>query len=61
MADAAGERPVQVSKGMLARILDSDLFYSFRRSKLVVVAAIVTVVMVSAALSSGGKIFRSAA
>ena len=50
MADAAGDRPVQVSKGMLARILDSDLYYSFRRSKLVVVAAFVTVVMVGAAL-----------
>jgi peptide/nickel transport system permease protein len=34
----------------LARLLDSDLLYSFTRSKLVVAAALVTVVMVGAAL-----------
>ena len=50
MADAAGERQASSTTGILARLLDSDLFYSFRRSKLVVVAAIVTVLMVSAAL-----------
>ena len=53
MAEAApgGEaRQAQRGTGTLARILDSDLLYSFRRSKLVVVAAIVTVMMVGAAL-----------
>jgi peptide/nickel transport system permease protein len=37
-------------KGALRRALDSDLFYSFRRSPLTVVAAIVTVVLVASAL-----------
>jgi peptide/nickel transport system permease protein len=34
----------------LARILDSDLYYSFRSSRLVVVAAAITLLMVGAAL-----------
>ena len=37
-------------KGALRRALDSDLFYSFRRSPLTVVAAIVTVVLIASAL-----------
>ena len=37
-------------RSTLVRILDSDLYYSFRSQKLVVLAAIVTLVMVGAAL-----------
>ena len=37
-------------KGALRRALDSDLFYSFRRSPLTVVAAVVTVVLIASAL-----------
>lgn len=36
--------------GFVRRALDSDLFYSFKRSRLVVLAAILTVCMLSAAL-----------
>ena len=36
--------------GPLARILDSDLFYSFKKSRLTVVAAIVTLICFSGAL-----------
>lgn len=37
-------------KGALRRALDSDLFYSFRRSPLTMVAAIVTLVLIASAL-----------
>jgi peptide/nickel transport system permease protein len=43
----AGVRP------NLRRFLDSDLFYSFTRSKLVVAAALITVLMVGAAALAG--------
>src|SRR3954463_8922698 len=48
MSDAAlphptpGEPPRVASDGWLKRALASDLFYSFRRSKLTVVAAVIT-------------------
>ena len=44
--------PVAAAKprGTLARILDSDLYYSFRSQKLVILAAIVTLVMVGSAM-----------
>jgi len=38
-------------KGALRRALDSDLFYSFRRSPVTVIAAIVTVVLIASALA----------
>jgi peptide/nickel transport system permease protein len=47
-------RPVDIRQparpGFLARVLDSDLFYSFKKSPLTVVAAVVTLVCFSAAL-----------
>jgi peptide/nickel transport system permease protein len=46
MADVT--RPAVPS--LLSRVFDSDIWWSFKKSKLVVVAAIVTVVMVAAAL-----------
>jgi peptide/nickel transport system permease protein len=46
--------PVDAGKpgqpGFLARALDSDLFYSFRKSPLTVIAAVITVICFSAAL-----------
>jgi peptide/nickel transport system permease protein len=47
-ATAAASR--RQERGMIRRAIDSDLFYSFTRSKLVVLAAIVTIFMLSAAL-----------
>ena len=44
------EKPFATRHSPFARLLDSDLLYSFTRSKLVVAAALVTVVMVGAAL-----------
>lgn len=38
------------ARGRLARLLDSDLYHSFRRSRLVVLATIITLLMVGAAL-----------
>ena len=38
-------------RGRLARMIDSDVFYSFRRSPLVILAAIVTVLMVGVGVS----------
>ncbi|HKF72915.1 MAG TPA: ABC transporter permease [Stellaceae bacterium] len=38
-------------KGALRRALDSDLFYSFRRSPVTVIAAIVTVLLITSALA----------
>jgi peptide/nickel transport system permease protein len=47
-------RPVDATQparpGFVARVLDSDLFYSFKKSPLTVVAAVVTAVCFSAAL-----------
>ena len=37
-------------RGFLARVFDSDLWYSFRSSRLVIAAATVTLLMVGAAL-----------
>ena len=34
----------------MARVLDSDIFFSFRRSPLVVMAAVITVIIVFSAL-----------
>ena len=56
MTDAidTGRRPAAASQrqgpGILRRALDSDLFYSFTRSRLVVFAAVLTICMLSAAL-----------
>src|SRR5262250_854601 len=47
--EAAGAAPAR--KGALRRALDSDLFYSFRRSPVTVIAAIVTVVLIASALA----------
>jgi peptide/nickel transport system permease protein len=44
---------VPVRRSRLAAWLDSDLLYSFTRSKLVVAAALITVLMVGAALLAG--------
>src|SRR5262245_55962471 len=44
-------RLASVQKGALRRALDSDLFYSFRRSPVTVVAAVVTVVLIASALT----------
>jgi len=47
-------RPIPIAAkaqpGFLARALDSDLFYSFRKSPLTVIAAVVTAICFSAAL-----------
>ena len=49
----SGQTPAPaVPRGRLARIFDSDLFYSFRRSPLVMLAALVTFTMVGAAFLS---------
>ncbi|MCA1496535.1 MULTISPECIES: ABC transporter permease [Bradyrhizobium] len=42
-SDKQSAQPVQVAHGWFSRTLDSDLFYSFRRSKLTMVAAAITV------------------
>jgi len=43
-AEASAPTTRSTSSGWLRRTLDSDMFYSFRRSKLTMVAAVVTVV-----------------
>ena len=48
-AVAEGTGAIDAAPGRLARALDSDLFYSFRRSPVTVAAAIVVLVMVLAA------------
>jgi len=42
-----------VRRGALRRALDSDLFFSFRRSPITVVAAVVTIVLIGSALLCG--------
>ena len=42
-SDKRGPKPAHAVHGWFGRMLDSDLFYSFRRSKLTMVAAAVTV------------------
>ncbi|MCA1359385.1 ABC transporter permease [Bradyrhizobium sp. IC3069] len=42
-SDKQSAQPVQAAHGWFSRTLDSDLFYSFRRSKLTMVAAAITV------------------
>ncbi|MCA1391156.1 ABC transporter permease [Bradyrhizobium sp. IC3123] len=42
-SDKQSAQPAQVAHGWFSRTLDSDLFYSFRRSKLTMVAAAITV------------------
>ncbi|MDF0522801.1 ABC transporter permease [Bradyrhizobium yuanmingense] len=42
-SDKPSAQPVQAAHGWFSRTLDSDLFYSFRRSKLTMVAAAITV------------------
>ncbi|MDF0491939.1 ABC transporter permease [Bradyrhizobium yuanmingense] len=42
-SDKQSAQPVQAAQGWFSRTLDSDLFYSFRRSKLTMVAAAITV------------------
>ncbi len=42
-SDKRSTQPVQAAHGWFSRALDSDLFYSFRRSKLTMVAAAITV------------------
>jgi peptide/nickel transport system permease protein len=44
------DKPRGTRRSRLARIRDSDLFYSFRRSKVVVLAALATVLILGAAL-----------
>ncbi|HRD77384.1 MAG TPA: ABC transporter permease [Hyphomicrobiaceae bacterium] len=48
--DRAAPRALPRPQSRLAKLLDSDLFYSFKRSRLVVVAATLTLLMVGAAL-----------
>lgn len=48
--DAAKSARTERPKGRLAKIFDSDIFYSFTRSKLVMVAALITLLFVLAAL-----------
>ncbi|WP_440638478.1 ABC transporter permease [Bradyrhizobium sp. PUT101] len=43
-SDKQGAQPTHAAQSWLTRALDSDLFYSFRRSKLTMVAATITVV-----------------
>ncbi|MBR0970794.1 MULTISPECIES: ABC transporter permease [Bradyrhizobium] len=42
-SDKQGAPPAHAARGWLSRALDSDVFYSFRRSKLTMVAAAITV------------------
>jgi peptide/nickel transport system permease protein len=44
--------PKPKARSLLARMLDSDVFYSFRRSPLVIMAAIVTAIMIGGAFLS---------
>jgi peptide/nickel transport system permease protein len=47
---AAAEAPKRAAPSLIARVLDSDLWYSFRSSRLVMLAAAITLLMVGAAL-----------
>jgi peptide/nickel transport system permease protein len=47
---AAAGRPETVSRGFVTRAIDSDIWYSFRRSKVTVAAAIVTAIFFLGAL-----------
>jgi peptide/nickel transport system permease protein len=49
---SAATTPKPVARSLLARIRDSDVFYSFRRSPLVMVAALVTIIMIGGAFLS---------
>jgi len=49
----AAERAAPARRGALRRTLDSDLFYSFRRSPVTVTAAAVALVLIAAALLCG--------
>jgi peptide/nickel transport system permease protein len=49
----AAERAAPQRKGALRRALDSDLFYSFRRSPVTVAAAAVALVLIASALACG--------
>ena len=44
------ELPLPPTPGLIARLIDSDIFYSFRRSKLTVVAAGIALVLMLAAI-----------
>ncbi len=44
------ELPLPPTPGLMARLIDSDIFYSFRRSKLTVVAAGIALVLMLAAI-----------
>ncbi|MFW2589534.1 ABC transporter permease [Sagittula sp. SSi028] len=48
--DLPADSPVTVTRSRLRRALDSDFFYSFRRSPVAVVSAVVVVVLVLAAV-----------
>ncbi len=50
MSDQTAPQIDIVEKGMLARALDSDIFFSFRQSKIVMAAAVVTLIYFSMAL-----------
>jgi len=50
---AAAPAPTAARRGTIRRALDSDLFYSFRRSPITVVAAVVTIVLIGSALLCG--------
>ena len=47
---ATAETPKPAARSLAARFLDSDLWYSFRSSRLVMLAAAITLLMVGAAL-----------
>ena len=49
----AAERAAPARRGALRRALGSDLFYSFRRSPVTVMAAAVTLVLIASALTCG--------
>ncbi len=50
MSDATTtSKPIAAPKSRYARLLDSDLYYSFKRSPLAMIAAVITVLMVGAA------------
>lgn len=44
------DMPLPPTPGLLARVIDSDIFYSFRRSKLTLVAASIALVLMLAAI-----------
>jgi peptide/nickel transport system permease protein len=50
MATQPIDAKTRAQPGLIARVLDSDLFYSFRKSPVTVIAAIVTVICFAAAL-----------